>query len=113
MHLKTTNLGQAALALTLVAGLAASFAAAVLGYRAALVLPLAYFAALVAWSVGVGIARRELAATLLPLALATMHLCWGVGAMTPKSLRRPKAQAPQPSERAKYEEPLSHEAEGH
>lgn len=95
----------------LVAGLAASFAAAVLGHRVALLLPLAYLAALVAWSVGVGIARRELAATLLPLALATMHLCWGVGAMTP--LRRPKALAPQPSERAKYEEPLSHEAEGH
>ena len=83
---------------TLVAGLAVSFAAAVLGLRAALLLPLAYLAALVAWSVGVSIARREPAATLLPLALATMHLCWGVGAMMPKS-QRPRGFAPQPSER--------------
>ena len=96
---------------TLVVGLAVSFAAAVLGLRVALLLPLAYLAALVAWSVGVGIARREPAATLLPLALATMHLCWGVGAMTPKSPRHPRAEASLRSERT--EESLAHEAEGH
>ena len=93
----------------LVAGLAASFTAALLGFRVALLLPFGYVAALAAWSVGVGIARREPAATLLPLALATMHLCWGVGAMTPKSPRRPKAVA-RPAKRT--EESLAHEAEG-
>lgn len=96
----------------LVAGLAASFAAALLGLRVALLLPLAYLAALVAWSVGVGVARREPAAALLPLALATMHLCWGIGAMTPKSQRQ-KGAAPQPAERTEFEESRPHEAEGH
>ena len=96
---------------TLVAGLAASFGAALFGFHSALLLPLAYLFGLVAWSVGVGIARREPAATLLPLALATMHLCWGIGAMMPKSLRRRRA-APQPSERTELEESRPQEAEG-
>ena len=98
---------------TLVLGLLASFTAASLGQRVALLFPLAYFAALATWSVGIGLARREPAAMLLPLTLATMHLCWGVGALTPLPLRRPRAASPQPSRRAGFEEAPGHGAKGH
>ena len=89
---------------TLVAGLLASLAAAVLGHGVALLFPLAYLAALAAWSVAIGLARREPAALLLPVALATMHLCWGVGALTPKPPPHPRAASPQPSRRAGFKE---------
>ena len=96
---------------TLVVGLLASLAAALLGHGVALLFPLAYLAALAAWSVAIGLARREPAALLLPLALATMHLCWGVGALTPKPPPHPRAASPQPSRRAGFKE--APKAEGH
>ena len=89
---------------TLVVGLLASLAAALLGHGVALLFPLAYLVALTAWSVAIGLARREPAALLLPLALATMHLCWGVGALTPKPPPHPGAASPQPSRRAGFKE---------
>lgn len=97
---------------TLVAGLLASFAAALLGHPVALLLPLAYLAALAAWSIGIGLAQREPAATLLPLALVTMHVCWGVGALMPTPPRRPRAASPRPSRPAGFEEGPTHETKG-
>ena len=87
----------------LVLGLAASaglgIAAAVMpDFRAGLlaaVLPAVYGAGLLAGSAAIGWRRREpLAALLLPAALATMHLSWGVGFFIPaRWLRRPAAGA--------------------
>ncbi len=96
---------------TLVVGLLASLSAALLGKHVALLFPLAYLAALVAWSVGVGLARRELAASLLPLALATMHLCWGIGALTSKPPRCPSTAA-RPLRCASFKDASPHEVEG-
>ena len=45
--------------------------------------PLTYALTLALGSLAVGIRRRSYAALLLPLALATMHLSWGIGFFTP------------------------------
>ena len=45
--------------------------------------PLTYALTLTLGSLAVGIRRRSYAALLLPLALATMHLSWGIGFFTP------------------------------
>ena len=50
-------------------------------------LPLAYLLTLALGSLAVGIRRRSYAALLLPLALATMHLSWGIGFFTPVRTR--------------------------
>ena len=46
---------------------------------AAALAPLAYLLLLAGGSACIGLRRRSAAAVLLPLVLATMHLCWGVG----------------------------------
>ena len=50
-------------------------------------LPLAYLLTLALGSLAIGIRRRSYAALLLPLALATMHLSWGIGFFTPVRTR--------------------------
>ena len=68
----------------LVLGLAASPVLAVAGVSgAAAAVPLAYALTLALGSLTVGIRRRSPAALLLPLALATMHLSWGIGFFSP------------------------------
>ena len=69
----------------LLLGLAASpVLAAVAGaFWAAAAVPLAYLLTLALGSLAVGIRHRSHAALLLPLALATMHLSWGIGFFTP------------------------------
>lgn len=57
---------------------------------AAAVVPLAYLGALVAASVWEGVRRRQPAAVALPVALATMHLSWGVGFLLGPLRRRPQ-----------------------
>ncbi len=47
--------------------------------------PLAYCLALLLGSLAVGIRRRETAAVILPIVLATMHLSWGSGFFFPTS----------------------------
>ena len=71
----------------LLLGLAASSVLAVVGASwAAAAVPLAYVLTLALGSLTVGIRRRSRAALLLPLALATMHLSWGIGFFTPVRL---------------------------
>ena len=77
----------------LVAGLAGSALLAVVGALVgsasaialplAAVLPLLYVVTLLMGSALVGIRRRDGAALLLPAALATMHLSWGIGFFLP------------------------------
>ena len=50
--------------------------------------PLTYALTLTLGSLAVGIRRRSYAALLLPLALATMHLSWGIGFLTPVRTKR-------------------------
>ena len=77
----------------LCAGLALSAATAVGGQPwLGAVPPLAYLLALAIGSAAVGIVRRERAALLLPVALATMHLSWGLGFFLPA--RRLRYAAP-------------------
>ncbi len=65
-------------------GLAASAAFVLAGaYGTGAALPLAYFATLIFGSSVIGVRRRELAALLLPLVLATSHLSWGAGFLFP------------------------------
>ena len=76
-------------------GLAGSVLLAVASVSSmAVVFPFFYAVALIAGAVGVGICRRDIAAVLLPVALATMHLCWGIGFFFPArpdpSLERPQ-----------------------
>ena len=81
----------------LYAGLAFSAALAVAGQPwLAVVIPLAYLLALAIGSAAVGIVRRERAALLLPVALATMHLSWGLGFFLPA--RRLRYAAPRLSQ---------------
>ena len=61
--------------------------------RAAVAL-LAYPLILVVWSLGVGICRRDHAALLLPVILATMHLSWGIGFFLPARCRAHKSRTP-------------------
>lgn len=75
----------------LTAGLAASALLAVVGalsgagaaLAAALALPLLYGVTLVLGSAIIGVRRWDAAALLLPAALATMHLSWGLGFYLP------------------------------
>ena len=50
--------------------------------------PLTYVLTLTLGSLAVGIRRRSYAALLLPLILATMHLSWGIGFLTPVRTKR-------------------------
>ena len=80
---------------SLLAGLAA---AVFLGWTGAppvvsAALPSLYVSAVVVGSLAVGIRRREFAALLLPLVLATMHVTWGAGFFCPpRSPRRGTAR---------------------
>ncbi len=77
----------AAPALTL--GLATGAVLALVGFPWFLAaLLLAYALAVVGGSAAVGWRRRDAAAVLLPLALATMHLSWGIGFFLPKRARQ-------------------------
>lgn len=64
----------------LVLGLAASAVLAIwAGPLLAAAVPAAYLMTLLAGSLTIGVRRRDWAAVLLPLILATMHLSWGLG----------------------------------
>ena len=68
----------------LLLGLTATPVLAVAGPTwAVAVVPLTYVLTLALGSLAVGIRRRSYVALLLPLALATMHLSWGLGFFTP------------------------------
>ena len=68
----------------LVMGLLASAGLGLAGFTAlAAALPLLYAAALLLGALLIGLRRRDAAAILLPLALATMHLSWGIGFFLP------------------------------
>ena len=68
----------------IVVGLAGSALLAAVGaLGAAAVLPALYAAALLAGAVFTGVLRRDAAAVLLPVVLATMHLSWGTGFFCP------------------------------
>ena len=72
----------------LILGLAVGAALTVAGFPWLLeALLLAYALTIVGGSVVVGFRRRDTAAALLPLALATMHLSWGVGFFIPERLQ--------------------------
>ena len=71
----------------LVLGLAASACLTLAGSAWAVAMPLAYVLTLTVGSLVVGIRRRTLAALLLPLVLATMHLNWGLGFFLPREGR--------------------------
>ena len=80
----------------IVAGLAGSALLAAAGAAgAAAVLPASYGAALLAGAVLTGVRRRDAAAVLLPVVLATMHVSWGTGFFFPPAhaLRGPFRQA--------------------
>ena len=80
----------------IVAGLAGSALLAATGASgAAGVLPACYAAALIAGAVVTGVRRRDTAAVLLPVVLATMHVSWGTGFFCPPVhvLRRPFQRA--------------------
>ena len=66
--------------------LASSAFAAALGFwEVAAAVPAAYFAALLLGSAFLGARRRDRAALLLPVTLATMHLCWAAGFLLPRA----------------------------
>ncbi len=77
----------------LVLGLAASAGLGLAGSLWGAVAPLVYLMTLLLGSAGIGLRRRERAAALLPLVLATIHLSWGAGFFLPprrKGRRRQK-----------------------
>lgn len=78
----------------LVLGLAASIGLGLAGSLWGAAAPLVYLLTLLLGSAGIGLRRREWAAALLPLVLATIHLSWGIGFFLPprrKGKRRQKA----------------------
>ncbi len=78
----------------LVLGLAASIALGSIGALwAAIALPLAYLLTIAIGAAALGIRRRDSAAILVPLVLATIHLCWGVGFFIPPR-RLPRKNRP-------------------
>ena len=83
--LRPRQLAPPLLLLALIASTAAGLA---LFPPAALAFPLAYLLALTGASIAVALRRRDGAALLMPLALATMHLCWGAGFLWPARRRR-------------------------
>ena len=71
----------------IVAGLAGSALLAAAGaLGAAAALPAFYAAALLAGAVLTGVRRRDAAAILLPVVVATMHVSWGTGFFFPPAL---------------------------
>ena len=65
-------------------GLAGSVLLAVAGVpSAAVAFPLFYAVALILGAIVVGICRWDIAAILLPVVSATMHVCWGIGFFFP------------------------------
>ena len=73
----------------LVAGLAASAGLGLAGFAVlAAALPLLYAVTLLLGVLLVGLRRRDAAAILLPLVLATMHLSWGIGFFLPARMKR-------------------------
>ena len=80
----------------LLLGLAATPVLAVAGPTwAVAAVPLTYALTLTLGSLAIGIRRRSYAALLLPLALATMHLSWGIGFLTPGSDQAGTDRAPE------------------
>lgn len=79
----------------LLLGLATSAFVALAGapWYAAAALPIAYALSLAAGSLVVGLRRGEPAALGLPFVLATMHLSWAVGFLTPGRARRLPARS--------------------
>ena len=74
----------------LVLALAASVALAVAGFlTAAVIAPIVYLSTILCASVWIGVRRRNPAVVLLPLALATIHLSWGIGFFFPPRIKRP------------------------
>ena len=74
----------------LVLALAASVALAVAGFlTAAAIAPIVYLSTILCASVWIGVRRRNPAVVLLPLALATIHLSWGIGFFFPPRIKRP------------------------
>ncbi len=68
----------------LVLGLAVSGALALIGAPwAAAALPLGYLLTIIIGALAVGMGHRGRAIVLVPLVLATIHLCWGVGFLLP------------------------------
>ncbi len=68
----------------LVLGLAASIALGLAGMIwAALAIPLVYLLTITLGAAVIGIRRRDPAAILIPLVLATIHLSWGIGFFLP------------------------------
>lgn len=77
----------------LVIGLAASAMLALTGFRRiSLVVPAVYLLALMGAALGEGWKRRDPAAASLPVALATMHICWGTGFLLGQQRRRTKSR---------------------
>lgn len=85
------------LAPALVLYLATSLLLVLAGTSWAATVSLAYPLILIAWSLGIGIRRRDLAAFLVPLVLVTMHLSWGIGFFLPA--RRVARRVPTPASR--------------
>src|SRR5580704_4606317 len=79
------------------AGIAAGAPAAVGWLTAGLVIPLAYLAGVTAISVALSRGLPARVRARLPLVLAVMHMCWGVGFLTsPRGLHRtPAIDAPE------------------
>ena len=79
----------------LIGALAASLIAAPAGYwQLSALAPAVYLLGLLAGSALVGVRRRKRAAVLLPVVLATMHLCWGAGFFVPGRRRASPARPP-------------------
>ena len=75
----------------LVLGLVASAVTGIVGLLLlAAVLPTTYILALLVGAAVTGFSRREPAAILVPLVLATMHISWGIGFLLPARIRRPR-----------------------
>ncbi len=66
-----------------VLGLVASAALGLVGSLWAALLPLVYLLAVVGLALATGIRDRSPAAVLIPMVLATIHVCWGVGFFLP------------------------------
>ena len=87
-HPKSLRLRQVAAPLLVLGLISSPVLAATAAAGAAPVLPLAWLSVLIGGSLAAGLRRREPAALLLPLVLATMHLSWGSGFLLPR-LRLP------------------------
>ncbi len=84
LHPASLKLRQLPPPLTL--GVVVSLGLAISGPLWALAFPLLYLAVLLLGSAVIGLRRREPSAILLPIALATIHLSWGIGFFIPARL---------------------------